>query len=73
MYVLELPQKQDDGTASAHWLAEVRELRAELERRFRIQVTDERLRQAIRTMNRERQLRRDLAAVMKSDSPLWPL
>jgi len=69
MYVLELTQKADDPEALEHWVQELRKLRAELERRFGVQLTDERIRQAITAMNRERSLRRDLAALMKSDAP----
>jgi benzoyl-CoA reductase/2-hydroxyglutaryl-CoA dehydratase subunit BcrC/BadD/HgdB len=69
VYVLELPQKPDDRDALDHWIKELRKLRAELERRFSVRITDEKTRQAIRTMNRERQLRRELAGLMKSDTP----
>ncbi len=69
MYVLELPQKEDDPDAFEHWLREVRKLKGELERRFRVEITDGRLREAIRLMNRERRLRRELAEFMKSDAP----
>ncbi len=68
-YQLELPQKPDDADAKAHWLRELRKLKAELERRFSVLITDEKLRRAIRTMNRERSLRRRLAGFMQSDSP----
>lgn len=69
MYVLELPQKPDDADAFAHWVAELRKLRAELERRFHRRITDAGLRRAIAAMNRERALRRQLAALMKADAP----
>jgi len=69
MYVLELPQKPDEPDAFDHWLGELRRLKAELERRFRVRITDARLRKAIAAMNRERGLRRALAELMKADSP----
>jgi len=69
MYVLELPQKPDDPEAFDHWVAELRKLKAEIEKRFAVAITDTGLREAIVTMNRERRLRRDLAALMKSESP----
>jgi benzoyl-CoA reductase/2-hydroxyglutaryl-CoA dehydratase subunit BcrC/BadD/HgdB len=50
-------------------VSELRKLKTELEERFGVEITDEKIRQAIRTMNRERSLRRELAALMKSDSP----
>ena len=69
MYVLELPQKPDEPEAMAHWLAELHKLKAELETRFNVRITDEGLREAIVAMNRERELRRAVAALMKDDSP----
>ncbi len=69
MHVLELPQKPNEPDAFAHWLSELERLRAELERRFGVHITDDRLREAIRAMNRERALRRDLAEQMRRDPP----
>ena len=69
MHVLELPQKPGEPDAFAHWLAELKRLRAELERRFGVDLTDERLREGIRAMNRERALRRALAEQMRRDPP----
>jgi benzoyl-CoA reductase/2-hydroxyglutaryl-CoA dehydratase subunit BcrC/BadD/HgdB len=70
MHVLELTQKPDDRGAFDHWLGELKHLRAELERRFRVRITDAKLRKAIAAMNRERTLRRALAALMKADAPV---
>ncbi len=69
MYVLELTQKAGDDGALEHWVGELRKLRAELERRFEVEVTDEKIREAIGMMNRERALRRDLAELMRRDAP----
>ncbi len=69
MHVLELPQKPDDPDAFAHWLREVAKLRTALEERFGVRVTDENLRAAVRLMNRERGLRRELAGLMALDEP----
>jgi len=69
MYVLELPQKVDDSDALEHWVRELRKFRTFLEQRFHAQISDESLRQAIVTMNRERTLRRELAGLMAADSP----
>jgi len=68
-YLLELPQKADDPDAKAHWLRELGKLRSHLSRQFGVRVTKQRLRSAIRAMNRERALRRELAALMKGKSP----
>ncbi|MBN2588697.1 MAG: 2-hydroxyacyl-CoA dehydratase [Sedimentisphaerales bacterium] len=69
VHVLELPQKPDDEDAMSHWVSQLRDLKAKLEELFNIEITDEKIRQAIRTMNKERQLRRELAELMKSESP----
>jgi benzoyl-CoA reductase/2-hydroxyglutaryl-CoA dehydratase subunit BcrC/BadD/HgdB len=68
-YVLELPQKEDDADAMEHWVSELRKFKSELETRFDVEITDDKIRDATETMNRERSLRRGLAALMKSDSP----
>ncbi|MCU0913223.1 MAG: 2-hydroxyacyl-CoA dehydratase family protein [Planctomycetes bacterium] len=69
MHVLELPQKPDDADALAHWVTELRKLRARLEDLLHVTITDAKIRAAIRTMNRERRLRRQLAALMESEHP----
>ncbi len=69
MYVLELPQKPTDSDAMAHWVSELRKLRSKLQEHFGVEVTDEKIKRAIGIMNRERKLRRELAALMKSQSP----
>ncbi|HNS22405.1 MAG TPA: double-cubane-cluster-containing anaerobic reductase [Sedimentisphaerales bacterium] len=69
MHVLELPQKPDDADAMAHWVRELHKLKARLEEAFGVAICDDKIRQAIRTMNRERSLRRQLAELMKADHP----
>jgi benzoyl-CoA reductase/2-hydroxyglutaryl-CoA dehydratase subunit BcrC/BadD/HgdB len=69
MHVLELPQKPDDSDAMAHWVSELRKLKARLEEAFDVAITEAKIRQAIHTMNRERALRRRLAGLMKAENP----
>ena len=69
MYVLELPQKENDAVALAHWETELRRFKIELARRFNVSISYAAIREAIGLMNRERRLRRDLAALMKTDRP----
>ncbi len=69
MYVLELPQKPDDSDAMMHWISELRKFRTFLENRFRVEITEEKIRHAINTMNVERAFRRQLAELMKADYP----
>jgi len=69
MYVLELPQKADDADALEQWTREVRKFKAHLEQRFQTRITNEKLHAAARLMNRERDLRRQLADLMMRDQP----
>jgi benzoyl-CoA reductase/2-hydroxyglutaryl-CoA dehydratase subunit BcrC/BadD/HgdB len=69
MYVLELPQKSNDKDAFNHWVLELRKFKTEMEKRFKVKITDNKIKKAIQTMNQERALRRKLAALMKSKSP----
>lgn len=69
LHVMELPQKPDDPESLARWELELRRLKAELEKRFGAQIADAKLRDAIRAMNRERRLRRELASLMKRSPP----
>ena len=69
MYVLELPQKAADADALRHWTWEIRKFKEFLEQRFHTRVTEDKLRDAIRLMNRERGLRRQLADLMARDVP----
>ncbi|GAB3524881.1 double-cubane-cluster-containing anaerobic reductase [Photobacterium alginatilyticum] len=56
MHVLELTQKSDKERAFRHWLAEVEELKQKLEQTFQTDITEEKLRAAIKAMNEERRL-----------------
>jgi len=69
VHVLELPQKAEDTDALEHWTGEIRKLKAALEEKFATAITGEKLRAAIRLMNRERALRRGLADLMTRPVP----
>jgi benzoyl-CoA reductase/2-hydroxyglutaryl-CoA dehydratase subunit BcrC/BadD/HgdB len=69
MYVLELPHKSADAEALQYWVQKLREFRDFLSRRFSTDITDDKIRESIRSLNRERALRRRLAGLMKSDRP----
>lgn len=69
MYVLELPQKAGSPAARELWVREMRAFKSALEERYRTCITEEKLRAAVRLMNRERHLRRQLAALMKAEAP----
>jgi len=69
LYILELTQKTNDREALGHWTAELRKLKAELERRFSVRINREKILRATEAMNRERFLKRRLAELMKKDNP----
>jgi benzoyl-CoA reductase/2-hydroxyglutaryl-CoA dehydratase subunit BcrC/BadD/HgdB len=69
MHVLELPQKPDDRDAFIHWESELHKLKSALEKHFSTIITAKKLREAIAVMNQELKLKRELAALMKSDNP----
>jgi benzoyl-CoA reductase/2-hydroxyglutaryl-CoA dehydratase subunit BcrC/BadD/HgdB len=60
VHVLQLPQNQDPGTAVAYWRRQIELLKERIEAEFEVTITPERLRAAIRTMNRERMALKDL-------------
>jgi benzoyl-CoA reductase/2-hydroxyglutaryl-CoA dehydratase subunit BcrC/BadD/HgdB len=69
LHVLALPHRENDPDALNQWENELRKLKAELERRFSVEITECRIRQAIVQMNCERSLRRELSRLMRSDPP----
>ncbi len=69
MFILELPQKPDRPEGLAFWRSELVRLRDELSRRCKTEITDCRLKRAVEAMNEERSLRRQLAELMKRESP----
>ncbi len=69
MYVIELPHKADCPDSFQYWLRELEDLRAFLSRRFGAEISDQKLRAAIAALNRERSLRRQVAALMKAGRP----
>jgi benzoyl-CoA reductase/2-hydroxyglutaryl-CoA dehydratase subunit BcrC/BadD/HgdB len=61
IFVLELPQKPQDGGGLRRWREEIERLIRRLEELTGNPITEAALRQAIRLMNRERRLRRAVA------------
>lgn len=69
VYVLELPQKSADPDGLHAFRAELAKFRRFLAEFFGVRITDARIREASLSMNRERALRRRIAALMKADCP----
>lgn len=61
VHILELTQKPDEQMAFDHWLHEIRKLKTALEELTGNEITNEKLWEAIRVMNKERRLRREIA------------
>jgi benzoyl-CoA reductase/2-hydroxyglutaryl-CoA dehydratase subunit BcrC/BadD/HgdB len=68
-YLIELPQQEKDPEALARWEAQLHKFQAFLEERYRTRITTGKLCAAIKMMNRERSLRRQLAQLMKAEIP----
>ena len=69
-HILELTQKCDEEDAFRHWVSEVRKLARFLEKLYGVEVTDDRMRDAIRAMNRERSLLNAVFSLGESDPPI---
>lgn len=70
-HVMQLPHEQDSEHAFLYWRAEVNRLKEELEKKFNVEITDEKLRQAIRERNEERKILMDFYEVGKlNPSPI---
>jgi benzoyl-CoA reductase/2-hydroxyglutaryl-CoA dehydratase subunit BcrC/BadD/HgdB len=65
MHIMDLPQKPDEQAALDHWIKEVRKLREFLCRQLGTEITDGDLRNAIRDVNRERVLLKDIYSCRK--------
>lgn len=56
VYVMELPRSQNKASAKARWLEEIKLLKTKIEEKFHVEISEERLRDAIKRRNRERAL-----------------
>ncbi|MFH1379345.1 MAG: double-cubane-cluster-containing anaerobic reductase [bacterium] len=69
VYVIELSQRSDSSDALNLWKAELVKFKQYLEKKFHTAVTDDKLRAAIKLMNRERYLRRKIAEYAQLHPP----
>jgi len=71
MVILELPQKPEDEDAKKHWLAEIKKTKAALEEQLGVEITAESLQEAIKLMNEERKILKELYSYCKKpQSPI---
>lgn len=68
-YILHLPQSQKVPYAREMWIGELRRLIAFLEENFAVEITDEKLRAAIRQRNGLRAAKCRLMELLKADNP----
>lgn len=68
-HILHLPQSQDRAYAADIWYEEVKLLKEELERRFKVEITDEKLREAVRLRNRRREIMCELFQLQGANPP----
>ncbi len=69
MYILELPHRAGDANALDYWQWQLDRFRRFLSERYSTDVSDGKIRDAIGLLNRERQLRRQLAELHEIRSP----
>jgi benzoyl-CoA reductase/2-hydroxyglutaryl-CoA dehydratase subunit BcrC/BadD/HgdB len=67
LHVMRLPSNYLDPSAKDYWLSEVVRLKEILENEFQVDITDEKLRQAILLLNEESRLMQRLSSLMKND------
>ena len=69
VHVMQLPQTQDEDTAKELWLDEVIRLKERIEKDFGVEISDEKIRSAIKIKNEERNLLKELYDLSKSCPP----
>lgn len=62
-YILQLPQSQKRAYANDIWYEEVKLLKEHLEKRYNIEITDEKLREAVRKRNKMREIQCEMFAM----------
>lgn len=65
MHIMDLPQKPDEPAAAVHWMEEVKKLKDFLGRQLGVEITDDNLRAAIKQVNRERRLMKEIFSCRK--------
>ncbi len=67
LVVLEVPQSAKGMVQKQYWRSEVSRCKDEIEKRLNVTITDEKMKEAIRVMNEQRALMRELVALNKAD------
>ena len=69
VHVMQLPQARNRSYAPDIWYEECKLLKEELEQRFNVEITDEKLREAVRKRNRVRRAMLDLYGLQQLNPP----
>lgn len=69
-YVLHLPQGQGRSYAGDIWYEEVKLLKEKLEEKFGVEITDEKLREAVRLRNKVRKAQLELSELQMAEPPM---
>lgn len=69
VHILHLPQGQDKPYALSMWISEIKRLIEKLENKFGIKITDDKIREAVKLRNRERNVKLKLFELNKSNPP----
>lgn len=67
VYVMRLPSSYTDENSYSVWLKEVVRLKEYLEKQLGVEITEEKIKEAIEILNTERELLKELAGLMKHD------
>lgn len=74
VHIMQLPQTQTDQVSIDMWRSEVRRFKERVEAKFDVEITDEKLREAIKTRNRERTALKELYEINTlCPPPMWGL
>lgn len=71
LHLMQLPQVQEGEASRAYWLSEMVRLREKLEESFGVEITEEKLREAVALLNAERRALKEVQDLCKADpSPM---
>lgn len=69
VYIMQLPQTQNDENAADYWYKEVLRLKEKIEKEFGVVINDDDIKKAIKLKNEERQLLKEFQELSKSCPP----
>ncbi len=70
VHVMQLPHMSREGAALDLWVDEVRRLKSRLEEEFGVEITDEKIREAMDLVNKEKSLQKEISDFNRVSPPL---